>query len=204
MTVHDRLGLSDTLLNLFSQKLGLVLIGLEEETDPVSVVVHGEVGQPGAGVGVHNNLVAALNIDNNGLAGHGVLVVVLVVLVEDAGNLLAVLADGQQGLLVVMSGNVEHEQIATANGGGEDTGIGVESTTNVAVGAVEGQVLLTATVVGLASVGVEVDAEGLVGETSEELVLLHHAGSQVLNIALSFLVVSVHASLNWNMNKNYM
>merc|ERR1719215_1972693 len=31
--------------------------------------------------------------------------------------------------------------------------------------------------------------------TSEELVLLHHAGSQVLNIALSLLVVSVHASL---------
>ena len=117
------------------------------------------------------------------------------VLVEDAGNLLAVLADGQQRLLVVVGGNVEHEQVAAANGGGEDTGIGVKSTANIAVGAVEGQVLLAATVVGLASVGVEVDTEGLVGQPSEELVLLHHASSQVLDVALSVLVVRIHARL---------
>ena len=118
------------------------------------------------------------------------------VLVEDAGNLLAVLADGQQRLLVVVGGNVEHEQVAAANGGGEDTGISVKSTANIAVGAVEGQVLLAATVVGLASVGVEVNAERLVGQPSEELVLLHHASSQVLDVALSVLIVGVHARLN--------
>ena len=77
VTVHDRLRLGDALLNLLPQQLGLVVVGLEQQADPVGVVVHGEVGQPGAGVGVHNNLVTALHVDDNGLAGHGVLVVVL-------------------------------------------------------------------------------------------------------------------------------
>ena len=38
-------------------------------------------------------LVAPLRVDDDGLAGHGVLVVVLVVLVEDGGDLLAVLPE---------------------------------------------------------------------------------------------------------------
>ena len=54
----------------------------------MGVVVHGEVGEPGAGVGIHHDLVSAVDVDDNVLAGHAVLVVVLVVLVEDGGNLL--------------------------------------------------------------------------------------------------------------------
>ena len=55
----------------------------------MGVVVHGEVGQPGAGVGVHHDLVAAVDVDDDVLTGHGVLVVVLVVLVKDGRDLLA-------------------------------------------------------------------------------------------------------------------
>ena len=35
----------------------LLLAGLKQEPDPVGVVVHGEVGQPGAGVGVEYSIV---------------------------------------------------------------------------------------------------------------------------------------------------
>ena len=52
------------------------------------VVVHGEVRQPGPGVRVHNDLIAAVDVDDDVLAGHTVLVVVLVVLVEDGCDLL--------------------------------------------------------------------------------------------------------------------
>ena len=150
-------------------KTHLLLAGLEQESNPVGVVVHGEVGEPGAGVGVNHDLVSALHIDDDVLPGHRVLVVVLVVLVEDGGNLLAVLADGKQSLLVVVGGNVELderwksdnvlfifvafardlEHVGSAAGAGEDAGVNVEATAVVAVGALEGQVLLTATVVGL-------------------------------------------------------
>ena len=75
----------------------------------MSVVVHGEVSQPGAGVGVNHNLISTLNIDDDVLPSHRVLVVVLVVLVEDGGDLLTVLTDGKKSLLVVMGGNVELE-----------------------------------------------------------------------------------------------
>ena len=46
----------------------------------MGVVVHREVGEPSAGVGVDDDLVALLQVDDDGRAGHGVLVVVLVVL----------------------------------------------------------------------------------------------------------------------------
>ena len=74
------------------------------------VVVHGEVSQPGAGVGVDHDLVPADAVDHDALPGHRVLVVVLVVLVEDGGNLLAVLADRKESLLVVVGGNVELDE----------------------------------------------------------------------------------------------
>merc|ERR1719189_1497315 len=149
------------LIRLLLQLLSLLLAGFEQEADPVCVVVHGEVRQPGAGVGVHHDLVPALHVQDDVLPGHRVLVVVLVVLVEDGGDLLAVLPDGEQRLLVVVGGNVEHEEVGAASGAGEDTSVGVQTSTDVAVGPVEGEVLLTATVVGLASVGIEVNAEGL-------------------------------------------
>ena len=85
----------------------LLHVRLEQETNPVSVVVHGEVSEPGAGVGVHHHLVPLHAVDDDGLASHAVLVVVLVVLVEDGGDLLTVLADGQQSLLVVVGGDME-------------------------------------------------------------------------------------------------
>ena len=85
----------------------LLLAGFEQKADPVRVVVHGEVSQPGAGVGVHHDLVPALHVQDDVLPSHRVLVVVLVVLVKDGGDLLTVLADGQQSLLVVVGGDVE-------------------------------------------------------------------------------------------------
>merc|ERR1719319_214589 len=94
-----------------------------------------------------------------------------------------------------MSSNMEHKQIGTADGSSEDTGIGVKATANVAVSAVEGQVLLATTVIGLASVGIKVDTQGLVGQTPEEFILLHHAGPQVLDVTLSIFIVAVHTRL---------
>merc|ERR1719189_1791269 len=83
------------LIRLLLQLLSLLLAGFEQEADPVRVVVHGEVRQPGAGVGVHHNLVPALHVQDNVLSGHAVLVVILMVLVENGGDLLSILADGQ-------------------------------------------------------------------------------------------------------------
>ena len=54
-----------------------VHVGLEQEADPVGVVVHGEVGEPGAGVGVHHHLVPPHAVNHDGLASHRVLVIVL-------------------------------------------------------------------------------------------------------------------------------
>ena len=130
----------------------LLLAGFEQEADPVCVVVHGEVRQPGAGVGVHHDLVPALHVQDDVLPGHRVLVVVLVVLVEDGGDLLAVLPDGEQRLLVVVGGDVEHEEVGAAGGAGEDAGVGVQAAAHVAVSAVEGQVLLAAAIVGLGKI----------------------------------------------------
>ena len=117
----------------------------------MGVVVHGEVGQPGAGVGVHHDLVSPLHVHDDVLAGHAVLVVVLVVLVEDGGDLLAVLPDGEQGLLVVVGGDVELEEVDPAHGAGEDAGVDIQAAANIAVSPVEGQVLLATAIVGLVS-----------------------------------------------------
>ena len=116
------------------------------------VVVHGEVGQPGAGVGVDHDLVPADAVNHDALSGHRVLVVVLVVLVEDGRHLLPVLPDAQQRLLVVVGGDVEHKEVLAANGDSEDAGVWVKTAANVAMGSIEGQVLLAAAVVSLAPV----------------------------------------------------
>ena len=117
----------------------------------MGVVVHGEVCQPGAGVGVHHHLVPLHAVHDDGLAGHAVLVVVLVVLVEDGGDLLAVLPDGEQGLLVVVGGDVELEEVDPAHRTGEDPGVDVQTSTYIAVSPVEGQVLLTTAIIRLVS-----------------------------------------------------
>merc|ERR1711909_101537 len=187
--------LGDGLLSLLPHLVELLLAGLQQESNPVGVVVHGEVGQPGAGVGVNHDLVSALHVNDDVLSGHGVLVVVLMVLVEDGGNLLTVLADGQQSLLVVVGGNVELEHVGSAAGAGEDAGVDVEAAAVVAVGALEGQVLLAATVVGLGPVGVEADAKGLAIEGLQESVLPLDPGLKVLNVRNAVGVVSVHPVL---------
>merc|ERR1719350_1417099 len=105
--------------------------------------------------------ISPLDIHDDVLTGHAVLVVVLMVLVEDGSNLLSILADGQKCLLVVVGGNVELEHVGSPSGAGEDTSISIKTTTNVAVSSLEGKVFLTATIVGLGSVGIEVNTKGL-------------------------------------------
>merc|ERR1712020_180425 len=187
--------LGDGLLGLLPHQVDLLLAGLKEKSNPVGVVVHGEVGEPGAGVSVNHDLVSALHVDDDVLPGHGVLVVVLMVLVEDGGNLLTVLADRKQSLLVVVGGNVELEHVGSAAGAGEDAGVDVEATAVVAVGALEGQVLLTATIVGLGPVGVEADAQGLAIEGLQVSVLPLNPGLKVLNVRNAVRVLSVHPVL---------
>ena len=97
------------------------------------------------------DLVAPLGVDDDGLSGHGVLVVVLVVLVEDGGDLLAVLPDGEERLLVVVGGDVELEEVDAPGGAGEDASVDVQTAPDIAVGAVEGEVLFATTVIGLIS-----------------------------------------------------
>merc|ERR1719186_1780841 len=118
-----------------------------------------------------------------------VLVVVLMVLVEDGGNLFSVLANGQKCLFVVMGCDVELEHVGASSGAGEDTSVSVKTTTNVAVGALEGEVLLTTTIIGLGSVGIEIYSKSLSCEGFQEFVLLHHLGSQILNIALPVFIL---------------
>merc|ERR1711934_666186 len=187
--------LGNGLLSLLPHLVELLLAGLQQESNPVGVVVHGEVGQPGAGVGVNHDLVSALHVNDDVLSGHGVLVVVLMVLVEDGGNLLTVLADGQESLLVVVGGNVELEHVGSAAGAGEDASVGVEAAAVVAVGALEGQVLLAATVVGLGPVGVEADAQGLALEGLQESILPLNPELKVLNVRNAVRVLRVHPVL---------
>merc|ERR1712121_582971 len=187
--------LGDGLLGLLPHQVELLLAGLEEESNPVGVVVHGEVREPGAGVSINHDLVSALHINDDVLPGHRVLVVVLVVLVKNGGDLLAVLADGKQSLLVVVGGNVELEHVGSAAGAGEDAGVNVEATAVVAVGALEGQVLLTATVIGLGPVGVEADAQSLAIHCLQESILPLDPGLKVLDVGNAVGVLRVHPVL---------
>merc|ERR1712147_497116 len=112
-------------------------------------------------------------------------------LVKDGGDLLSVLPDTEQSLLVVMGGDVEHEEVGATSGAGEDASIHVQTTAIVAVGAIEGQVLLAATVIGLASVSVEVHSQGLAGQGPQVGVLLHHLCLQVADVVDPLLVLAV-------------
>merc|ERR1711936_1100114 len=114
------------------------------------------------------------------------------VLVEDGGNLLTVLTDGQKSLLVVVGGNVELEHVGSAGGASEDAGVDVETAAVVAVGALEGQVLLAATVVGLGPVGVEADTKGLAVQSLQELILPGNPGPQLIKVGDAVGVVRLH------------
>ena len=98
----------------------------------MGVVVHGEVGEPGAGVGVHHDLVSALHVDDDVLPSHRVLVVVLVVLVENRSKLFSIFSYGQQSLLVIVGGNVEDKEVEAVTGGSEDSRLNIHSFTNIA------------------------------------------------------------------------
>ena len=75
----------------------------------------------------------------------------LVILVKDGCDLLSVLPDAEQGLLVVVGGDVELEEVDATSGAGEDASVDVQTASNIAVGAVEGEVLFATTVIGLIS-----------------------------------------------------
>merc|ERR1719427_1347666 len=172
-------------LNLFSclpQGFNLLLAGLQQKSNPVGVVVHGEVSQPGTSVGIDNNLISSLDIHDDVVACHAVFVVVLMVLVEDRGNFFSILADGKEGLLVVVGGNVELEHVGATCWAGEDTSVSVKTSSNVAVGALEGEVLLAATIVGLGSVGIEINTKGLSRKGLQECIFLHHLSLEIRNV----------------------
>ena len=73
------------------------------------------------------------------------------ILVKDGGDLLAVLPDAEQRLLIIVGGDVELEEVDAAGGAGEDAGVDVQAAAHVAVGAVEGEMLLATAIVGLVS-----------------------------------------------------
>merc|ERR1719225_2180808 len=141
-----------------------------KSANQVSVVVHGEVSQPGAGVGVNHNLISTLNIDDDVLPSHRV-------------------------LLVVMGGNVELEHVGSTTGACEDASVNVEAATIVAVGALEGQVLLAATIISLGPVGVEADAQSLAIEGLQESILPLNPGLKILNVRNAVRVVGIHPVL---------
>ena len=116
----------------------------------MGVVVHGEVCQPGARVGVDHDLVSLETVDDNALAGHRVLVVVFVVLIKDRSHFLPIFPDAKQRLLVVVCGDMEHEEVLAAHRDTEDARVRIEATSNIAVNAVEREVLLATAVVCLA------------------------------------------------------
>jgi len=97
----------------------------------VGVVVHREVSQPCASVGIHADFIAPFEVEQDGGSSHGILVVVLVVLVEHGGYFFSIEADGEQGFLVVVSGDVEDKQVAATHRSVEDTSIGIHATANV-------------------------------------------------------------------------
>ena len=70
--------------------LYLFLAWLEEETNPVGVVVHGEVSQPGASVGVHADFIALFEVEQDGGSSHGVLMIIFMILIKNGSNLFTI------------------------------------------------------------------------------------------------------------------
>ena len=78
--------------------------------------------------------------------------VVLVVLVEHGRDLFPVPPDREQGLLVVVGGDVEEEEIDAGQGSGEDARVDVHPAACVARDPVKAEVLLSSPVIRLAPV----------------------------------------------------
>ena len=78
--------------------------------------------------------------------------IVLVVLVKDRGNLFPVLSDREQGLLVVMGGNVEEEEVDAGEGSGEYAGVDVHPSAHVARDPFKAEIFFASPVVSLVPV----------------------------------------------------
>ena len=51
---------------------------LEKKSDPVGVVIHGKVCEPGSSIGINNNLITAFQGDENVCSSHRVFMVILI------------------------------------------------------------------------------------------------------------------------------
>ena len=71
-------------------------------------------------------LIPRVKLHEDTLAHH-VVSLVLPVLVDDAGNVHPVLTQGQQRLLVLVSGQVHREHIGPSNGAGENSTVRVQT-----------------------------------------------------------------------------
>ena len=74
------------------------------------------------GVEVDCDLVPHPQGGDQHLAGHAVGVVVVMVLIVDAGQLLSISSDGEKDLLLVLGADCEAQQIITRDGDREDSG----------------------------------------------------------------------------------
>ena len=94
-------------------------------------VVVGLVEDPAERVEVQLDLVSHRQVREADLPRHAVAVVVGVVLVVDAGDLLAVPADGHERLLEVVRADVEREEVEALDGRSEHAGLGVHALAGV-------------------------------------------------------------------------
>ena len=111
----------------------------EQETREGGEVVGPPVRGAGVGVEVDRHLVPSLQLRYHHLTnstpytppglwcylyltGHAVGVVVVMVLIVDAGQLLSISSDGEKDLLLVLGADCEAQQIITRDGDREDSG----------------------------------------------------------------------------------
>ena len=78
--------------------------------------------------------------------------VILVVLVKHRRNLFPVLSHREQGLLIVMGGNMEEEEIDAGEGSGEYAGVDVHPSAHVARDPFKAEIFLASPVVCLVPV----------------------------------------------------
>ena len=92
----------------------------EEEARELCEVVGLPVRGPSVGVEVDRHLVPHHQLRHHHLAGHRVGVVIVVVLVEDARQLLSVPSDGEKNLLLVLRTDRDGEKIIAGDWNSED------------------------------------------------------------------------------------
>ena len=75
--------------------------------------------------------------------------VILVVLVKHRRNLFPILSDREQGLLVVMGGNVEEEEIDAGEGSRENSGVNIHPAAHVARDPLKAEIFFASPVISL-------------------------------------------------------